>query len=300
MDTEIMREFLYLAEHRNALKTAQRFHISTSTLSRHIDKLETELASPPFKSTRTYALTPEGTTTFNRLENILIEYDQLQNDLATTASQELRIAYAIEDRAVAKAVLKGRDLFIKDHPHARVSLLAPQEKSVIDTLSDGDANIAILYLPTNLDPEKFSSTLLLREPLIAAVPKGALGNKPASVPLKALDGFTFFYAAKPGYQDYTDYILGECKKKSVMLHQKRVVADNIDELYSNDAPDRVWFFTQSTFDPENRPLFQQAYDSSDLIEISDVHADRYLVYPTHTSSYLTKSFVNHMTRANQQ
>ena len=45
MDTELMREFIFLAEKRNSLKTARHFHISTSTLSRHMAKIGSSVVS---------------------------------------------------------------------------------------------------------------------------------------------------------------------------------------------------------------------------------------------------------------
>lgn len=110
MDTELMREFIFLAEKRNSLKTARHFHISTSTLSRHMAKIEGELGISLFKNPRTYVLSPEGKSTVDHFGNMLVEFDRLTDSLSHSTPQTLRVAYALEDRAVAQAVLSGRQL----------------------------------------------------------------------------------------------------------------------------------------------------------------------------------------------
>lgn len=297
MDIELMREFCFLAEQRNALKTARTFHISPSTLSRHMSRLEDELGTPLFKSTRTYTLTPKGERAFTHFGTMLVEYDRLRGELASDDSQHLRIAYALEDRAVANAVMQGRKLFLKENPRARVTLVVPQEQSVLDSLEKGDADAGILYLPADLDESAFDHRLIIPDFLYAAVPRGTMGNQATTLPLQALEGLTFCYATKPGYQDYTNYILAAAENKGVRLGAKGIAADNIDELYGQDIPGRVWFFTSSSFSDENRPLFQQAYDASDLYRIADVSADRHLVYHRTADNYLISAFASCMERS---
>lgn len=294
MDTELMREFIFLAEKRNSLKTARHFHISTSTLSRHMAKIEGELGVSLFKNPRTYALSPEGKSAVDHFGNMLVEFDRLADSLSHSTPQTLRVAYALEDRAVARAVLRGRQLFLRSNSRAQINIVIPQERGVMESLEVGDADAAILYLPDNIDEKLFSWRLLLTEPLCAAVPRGSLDSPNEVIPLEALNGFTFFYATKPGYQDYTRYIQQLIEKSGALISSKGIAADNIDDLYSQDAPNRVWFFTESSFSAENRPLFQQAYDSSDLYVIADANADRYLVYRKDTENYLLDSFASCM------
>lgn len=296
MDTELMREFIFLAEKRNSLKTARHFHISTSTLSRHMAKIEGELGISLFKNPRTYVLSPEGKSAVDHFGNMLVEFDRLTDSLSHSTPQTLRVAYALEDRAVAQAVLRGRQLFLRSNSRAQINIVIPQERGVMESLEIGDADAAILYLPDNIDEKLFSWCLLLTEPLCAAVPRGSLDSPNEVIPLEALNGFTFFYATKPGYQDYTRYIQQLIEKSGALISSKGIAADNIDDLYSQDAPNRVWFFTESSFSVENRPLFQQAYDSSDLYAIADANADRYLVYRKDAENYLLDSFASCMSQ----
>ncbi|MFR1167216.1 hypothetical protein [Adlercreutzia sp.] len=79
--------------------------------------------------------------------------------------------------------------------------------------------------------------------------------------------------------DYSHHILDCIESSDVSMSFRAVASDNIDEMYSCDGPDRVWFFTQSSFSPRNRPLFERAYETSDLFEVDpkDLNGNRYIV-----------------------
>ncbi|MDE8685442.1 hypothetical protein P0G11_12995, partial [Adlercreutzia rubneri] len=79
--------------------------------------------------------------------------------------------------------------------------------------------------------------------------------------------------------DYSHHILDWIESSDVSMSFRAVASDNIDEMYSCDGPDRVWFFTQSSLSPRNRPLFERAYETSDLFEVDpkDLNGTRYIV-----------------------
>lgn len=63
METELLREFLILAEEKNYWKAAERLYMNQSTLSKHIRSLEKALSVPLFeRTTRMVELTDYGRT----------------------------------------------------------------------------------------------------------------------------------------------------------------------------------------------------------------------------------------------
>lgn len=279
MDIQLMREFIALVNLKSYRKVAQQFHIAPSTLSRHIKAIGKELGHPLFENLRAYQLTDEGQVVFERFGILVGEYDGLLQALAAQGPHYVRIAYCFEDRAISHYVRAAKEKFERAHRRTRVKIISPQDKTISACLESGEADLSVMYAPPAANARRFKTQLLIPEPLLAAVPKGTLEHREGPLPLEALEGRTFYYSAHPGYLDYSHHILDCIESSDISMSFRAVASDNIDEMYSCDGPDRVWFFTQSSFSPRNRPLFERAYETSDLFEVDpkDLNGNRYIV-----------------------
>ena len=250
MDIQLMREFIALVNLKSYRKVAQQFHIAPSTLSRHIKAIGKELGHPLFENLRAYQLTDEGQVVFERFGILVGEYDGLLQALAAQGPHYVRTAYCFEDRAISHYVRAAKEKFERAHRRTRVKIISPQDKTISACLESGEADLSVMYAPPAANARRFKTQLLIPEPLLAAVPKGTLEHREGPLPLEALEGRTFYYSAHPGYLDYSHHILDCIESSDVSMSFRAVASDNIDEMYSCDGPDRVWFSRNQAFRPE--------------------------------------------------
>ena len=82
MDLRDLKLFLHLADSRHFGRTAQAVHVSPSTLSRQIQRLEDELGQPLFlRDNRDVRLTSAGEQLKTFAQQTLLQYQQLRNAL---------------------------------------------------------------------------------------------------------------------------------------------------------------------------------------------------------------------------
>src|SRR5471030_3135231 len=95
MDLRDLKLFLHLAESRHFGRSSKAMHVSPSTLSRQIQRLEEELGQPLFqRDNRTVQLTSAGEQLKNFAQQTLLHYQQLRSGLdqhGPTLSGELRL-----------------------------------------------------------------------------------------------------------------------------------------------------------------------------------------------------------------
>ncbi len=95
MDLRDLKLFLHLAESRHFGRSSKAMHVSPSTLSRQIQRLEEELGQPLFqRDNRTVQLTSAGEQLRNFAQQTLLQYQQLCHALSQhgpTLSGELRL-----------------------------------------------------------------------------------------------------------------------------------------------------------------------------------------------------------------
>ncbi|MGK4430477.1 LysR family transcriptional regulator, partial [Yersinia enterocolitica] len=95
MDLRDLKLFLHLAESRHFGRSAKAMHVSPSTLSRQIQRLEETIGQPLFlRDNRTVQLTDAGTQLKAFAQQTLLQYQQLRHALGQhgpSLSGELRL-----------------------------------------------------------------------------------------------------------------------------------------------------------------------------------------------------------------
>ncbi len=82
MDLRDLKMFLHLAESRHFGRSARAMHVSPSTLSRQIQRLEEDLGQPLFvRDNRTVTLTEAGEELRVFAQQTLLQYQQLRHTL---------------------------------------------------------------------------------------------------------------------------------------------------------------------------------------------------------------------------
>ena len=82
MDLRDLKMFLHLAESRHFGRSARAMHVSPSTLSRQIQRLEEDLGQPLFvRDNRTVTLTEAGEELRVFAQQTLLQYQQLRHTI---------------------------------------------------------------------------------------------------------------------------------------------------------------------------------------------------------------------------
>lgn len=82
MDLRDLKTFLHLAESRHFGRSARAMHVSPSTLSRQIQRLEEDLGQPLFvRDNRTVTLTEAGEELRVFAQQTLLQYQQLRHTI---------------------------------------------------------------------------------------------------------------------------------------------------------------------------------------------------------------------------
>ena len=125
---ECMDSFVQLAEARNFSQAAKLLGISTSSLSRRIQSLESELGFVLVqRSTRSVALTEQGRQLLARAEHLLREAANLKSDLARDSREiagHLRIGVPVDLSITVLGPILSQ--FCREHESIQLSLLATQ------------------------------------------------------------------------------------------------------------------------------------------------------------------------------
>ncbi len=172
MDVRTLTIFLTLADTLHFGRTADSCHMSPSTLTRAINKLEAEVGAALFqRDNRSVTLTREGEL-FRRYaldsialwsslqENLLDETQQLTGSLALYGSVTASYSFMFD------LLSRLREL----HPGIRITLQTGDPEQAINRVQSGDAQISIGSRPSAL-PAPVSFKAIATTPLVFIAPR---------------------------------------------------------------------------------------------------------------------------------
>lgn len=124
MDLRDLKTFLHLAESRHFGRSARAMHVSPSTLSRQIQRLEEDLGQPLFvRDNRTVTLTEAGEELRTFAQQTLLQYQQLRHVIdqqGPSLSGELHIFCSVT--AAYSHLPPILDRFRAAHPSVEIKL----------------------------------------------------------------------------------------------------------------------------------------------------------------------------------
>lgn len=153
MEINILRHFMAIAREGNMTAAAQSLHISQSTLSLQMKRLEEELGKPLFvRHSRSVSLTDEGMLLRERAKDILSMVDKTEaefKEMDILKGGDIRIGCA-ESWLIGKLAQKMKE-FKKQYPLLRFHLTSGDTDIVIDRLDRGLLDFAMIVEPPNLE-----------------------------------------------------------------------------------------------------------------------------------------------------
>ena len=174
MDTIAMGYFMEIAAGETFWEVSERNHISQSSVSKAILKLENELGVDLFnRERRTVTLTPAGRQFYDSLTRLAPEFQRTIDGLAKFSSQKV-ITYYITPTDILDLNFQLRSPEInRRYPDISLSLYSKKPmtpEAVFADLQDGKLDFAIMH--KMLATEEYCDyTLLCQDPLLVLMPK---------------------------------------------------------------------------------------------------------------------------------
>ncbi len=174
MTISLLRELVDLAYTLNFSETADRMHVSTSALSKHLSSIEDELGVRLFERTRHYVkLTPEGAEFCDKMKQLIADYDAATFNLRNASDETagvLRIGFL--DAAVHDLLKASMTSFKKANPNIGLQLSSAELGDVERDLRQDEIDIGISIRFSNVSlPPKIKFVKLYSDSVAAVVPQ---------------------------------------------------------------------------------------------------------------------------------
>ncbi|WP_312242657.1 HTH-type transcriptional activator IlvY [Pantoea sp.] len=171
MDLRDLKLFLHLADSCHFGRTARAMHVSPSTLSRQIQRLEEDVGHALFlRDNRTVTLTEAGERLRQFAQQTLLQYQQLRHAMdlnGPSLSGELRLYCSVT--AAYSHLPPILDRFRAEHPQVEIKLTTGDAADAVGKVQSGDADLAIAGRPETL-PASIDFTPLDLIPLVLIAP----------------------------------------------------------------------------------------------------------------------------------
>jgi len=171
VDTKSLQIFQHLAHSLHFGKTANAHHMSPSTLSRMIQRMEQQLNCQLLeRDNRSVLLTSSGKQLLDYAEQQLQEWQQLQSNIdhqQTILSGKLHIFCSVT--AAYSHLPPLLDRFRQQHPEVEIMLTTGDAADAISRVQDGAVDVAIAAKPQHL-PQQLSFQPIAKIPLAVIAP----------------------------------------------------------------------------------------------------------------------------------
>ncbi|MGN1027176.1 MAG: LysR family transcriptional regulator [Faecousia sp.] len=200
MDIAYVREFVSLAKYGNFMAAAEELYISQSSLSKHIMSMEKELGHPLFnRTTRKVSLTSFGKSYLPYAQRIVAADDEFQAFIAQMEKEQKHVIRfgvlpAFIPYHAEEAVIEFKQKF----PNYSVSLLEAPNAELLNRLTDGTCNFALMRTYEEPLPDTLVSIPLLKDNIALVTRMGKVFDRnKKTVTLKELEPLELISSTSP-------------------------------------------------------------------------------------------------------
>ncbi|MCM3701562.1 LysR family transcriptional regulator [Paenibacillus macerans] len=267
-----LQYFLTVARLEHMTEAARSLHVTQSSLSKTIQRLEEDLGVPLFDRTgRNLRLNEFGSRFLRRAERALFELDQGKQEIRDLSSPEHgTIKLAVTNASTLPNILRD---FRKKHPHTQfhVQMLTTQE--MVALLQRGEVDFCLSSPP--IQGDDIECQIVYIDPILVAVPKGHRLADRSSVSLTELKD-EWFIGVKRGYhtRDLADAVC-----KSAGFAPKYVYEGNEPARLSTlvEAGIGIGFIPSTAMNPRENIYYLQVEEHELVREIALLrHRGRYI------------------------
>ncbi len=210
MEMHQVRYFLAACETLNFTRAAKHCNVSQPSLGRAIGKLEQEMGGPLFRRERNLThLTDLGRVMRPHLENVYSASEAAQVEAKSfreieTAPLNLGIMCTIGPGRLVGLMAKVQ----KQIPGLELSLYEASLDGLIERLSQGDLDVALLATPRDL-PERFCFRPLYKERYVVAFPPGHRFEGQNTVRIGDMDQESYLARLNCEYAEFVGELFAE-------------------------------------------------------------------------------------------
>ncbi|MBE1442816.1 LysR family transcriptional regulator [Paenibacillus sp. OAS669] len=190
-----LQYFITVARLEHVTEAARSLHVTQSSLSKTIQRLEEHLGAPLFDRTgRNLRLNEFGSRFLRRAERALFELEQGRQEIGDLSSPEHgTLKLAVTTAGTLPQILRE---FRKRRPHIQfhVQMLTTQE--MVTLLHRGEVDLCLSSPP--IQEDDIECQMVYNDPILIAVPKGHRLAERSSVSLKELKD-EWFVGVKEGH-----------------------------------------------------------------------------------------------------
>jgi len=270
-----LQYFLAVARLEHVTEAARSLHVTQSSLSKTIQRLEESLGVPLFdRIGRKLRLNEFGNRFLRRAERALFELEQGRQELSDLSSPEQgTLELAVTTASTLPNILRE---FRKKQPHIQfhVQMLTTQE--MVTLLQRGEVDFCLSSPP--IEGDDISCQIVYRDPILVAVPRGHRLADRSSITLAELRD-EWFVGVKKGYgtRDLVDALC-----KSVGFIPKYV--------YEGDEPARLITLVEAEIGIAFIPsTARSSGEHIKYLQIEDHELVREIALLWHRSRYISRA-----------
>lgn len=179
MDTKSLQLFANLAETLHFGRTSESFHMSPSTLSRHIKQIEEEIGYVLFnRDNRSVELTTEGEQFYRYAQESLLQWQDFKRSLNTDGEELIgEISLYCSVTASYSFLYDILSDFRELHPKIEMKLHTGDPAPALNRVLEGHEDIAIGVRPNTL-PSNMAFKRIAISPLVFIVPNAPVSSLP--------------------------------------------------------------------------------------------------------------------------
>ncbi|KWX69849.1 LysR family transcriptional regulator [Paenibacillus jilunlii] len=270
-----LQYFIAVARLEHVTEAARSLHVTQSSLSKTIQRLEEDLGVPLFDRTgRNLRLNEFGSKFLHRAERALFELEQGKQELMDLSSLEhSTLELAVTAASTLPNILRE---FRKKMPniHFHVQMLATQE--MVTLLHRGEVDFC-LSSPA-VQGEDIECQIVCIDPILLAVPKGHhLANRKSIALIELKD--EWFVGVKKGYgtRDLVDSV---CQSVGFVPQY----------VYEGDEPARLTAFVEAEIGIAFIPgTARNSREQIHYLEVEDQDLVREIALLSHKSRYISRA-----------
>lgn len=212
MDLRQLRYFVAVAEEASFSRAAARIPISQPPLSRQIAKLEQEIGVRLLQRTQQgVTLTEPGRLFLEEARKTLASAAAALGTAKRAAGGQIgRLTLGFGGSAAYTFLPTVLRIFRKQHPGVQLALINLPMTAQLDAIVDGRIDIGMLMLPVR--HKAIVTALLVRDPLVVALPSGHPLAKRRSVRLAQLAPFEQILFTRTGGLGFFNQVMELCRR----------------------------------------------------------------------------------------
>lgn len=190
-----LRYFLTLARCEHVTEAAGKLHVTQSSLSKTIQRLEDDLGAPLFdRLGRKLRLNEFGRTFFRRTEKALFELEQGKQEIADLSNPDHgKLQLAVTTASTLPGILRE---FRKNKPNVQFHVQMVTLEDMSTLLHRGEIDFCLSSPP--IQGDDIECQMLFLDPIVVAVPLGHRYADRSSITLAELKD-EWFVGVKKGY-----------------------------------------------------------------------------------------------------